>query len=104
MRSRSAARSTANGPTTTPVKTTSFAGRVLIIEGTIISGTQTAWEFVRDPKFFAEFEAGLKEKDDKLGPYFEVLVRTYALAMNATKSSHVTHRILEVEREIPIHP
>lgn len=82
----------------------SHTGRVLIIEGTNISGTQTAWEFVRDPKFFAEFEAGLKQKDDKLGPYFEVLVRTYALAMNATESSYVAHRILKVEREIPVHP
>jgi hypothetical protein len=80
----------------------SHTGRVLIVEGTTISGTQTAWEFVRDPKLFSHFEAGLSQR--RREPYFEVLVRTNALGMDATQSAYVAHRLLDPARKIPAQP
>jgi hypothetical protein len=82
----------------------SHTGKVLIIEGTTISGTETAWEFVRRPGIFSEFAAGLKGGAGEPAAYFEVLLRTHAFSGASTGADYVAHRILRIERPVPPHP
>lgn len=70
-------------------------GNVLIIEGTTPAGTQAAWEFIRDPAQSAKFlrTVGVG-KHEEPSQYFDVLVRTLAVAGKSRQPAYVAHRIL----------
>jgi hypothetical protein len=70
-------------------------GNVLMLEGTTPAGTQAAWEFVKDPAQAAEFLKTVG-RNGSGGParYFEVLVRTFAIAGQSRQPAYVAHRVL----------
>ncbi len=69
-------------------------GEVLILEGTSMSGTEAAWDFVSDDTKLLPFLKRIKAKNGNL-PHFEVLIGTNNMGSSAVESSALAWRVLK---------
>jgi hypothetical protein len=71
------------------------SGRVLILEGQTMAGTQTAADFIFDDSYLLPFLKKIRRRGGSL-PYFEVLLRSSSFA---GQSSHLEVVAYRVEKE-----
>jgi hypothetical protein len=68
------------------------SGHVLIVEGLIVAGTQSACDFLFDDSDLLPFLAKIRRNDGSI-PRFEVLVRPSDLAGESSKLEPVAYRV-----------
>jgi hypothetical protein len=73
------------------------SGRILILEGTSMAGTESAADFVFDDDRLLPFLDRIKNKDGSL-PYFELLLQSNNMNGNASKSETLAYRTLPSSR------
>jgi hypothetical protein len=73
------------------------SGRILILEGTSMAGTESAADFVFDDNRLLPFLDRIKNKDGSL-PYFELLLQSNNMNGNASKSETLAYRTLPSSR------
>ncbi len=67
-------------------------GDVLILEGTSMSGTEAAWDFVQDNVKLMPFLKTIENADGSL-PHFELLIATSNMGSSAVETSAVAWRV-----------
>ena len=67
-------------------------GDALILEGTSMSGTEAAWDFVRDEAKLSPFLQKVRKADGSV-PHFELLIATNNFGASAVKISTVAWRV-----------
>ena len=77
-------------------------GHVLLIGGTTSEGTQAGGEFIMDASRTAKALQAMGITPSGSRHYFELLLRTKAVAGSATESAIVAHRIIPARLESPI--
>ena len=67
------------------------SGKILILEGTYMAGTEAAADFVFDDHLLLPFLAEIRGRDGRL-PYFEVLLQSASMNDSASQISIVSYR------------
>jgi len=68
------------------------SGSTLILEGTSMSGTEAAWDFVNDDSQLLPFLNRIRRKDGRI-PYFEVVLGTSNISASAARLSIEAWRV-----------
>jgi hypothetical protein len=72
----------------------SGTGNVLILEGTSMAGTQSAWDFVADDSSFLPFVNRIRRPDGSI-PHFQLVLDSTNLAGSAIKRSILAWRVMD---------
>lgn len=67
-------------------------GKVLILEGTSMAGTECAWDFVADDSRLLPFLQQIENRDGSI-PYFELVLGTNNMSGSAVRSSILAWRV-----------
>lgn len=67
-------------------------GNALLIEGTSMAGTESAWDFVSDDSELLPFLKRIQRPDGKI-PYFELLLETQNMSSSAVHSNILAWRV-----------
>ncbi|QEE31501.1 hypothetical protein FTW19_21870 [Terriglobus albidus] len=67
-------------------------GNALLIEGTSMAGTESAWDFVSDDSELLPFLKRIQRPDGKI-PYFELLLETQNMSSSAVHSNVLAWRV-----------
>jgi hypothetical protein len=68
-------------------------GNALILEGTSMSGTEAAWDFVADDARLLPFLKDIQRPDGTL-PHFELLLGTQNMSASAVHSQILAWRVM----------
>lgn len=72
--------------------TLSGSGKVLILEGQSMAGTETASDFVFDDGYLLPFLQSIRRPDGSI-PYFELLLRSKSISVEASRLEPVAFRV-----------
>jgi hypothetical protein len=72
--------------------TLSGSGKVLILEGQSMAGTETASDFVFDDGYLLPFLQSIRRPDGSI-PYFELLLRSKSISVEASRLEIVAFRV-----------
>jgi len=68
-------------------------GNALILEGTSMAGTESAWDFVRDEAQLAPFLHRIQKPDGTI-PHFEVVLGTNNMSGSAGRNTILAWRVM----------
>lgn len=70
------------------------AGNVLLVEGTSMAGTQSAWDFVADDSLFIPFIHRIRRSDGSI-PHFQLVLESINFGGSSVKRDILAYRVMD---------